>query len=555
MTTKIFRNCFAVGVGAIVLSIALFMGVLYQYFESQLMNELASESLLCARGVEALGLDYLEGLQSQSRFTWVDEDGTVLYDSAADAATLENHAGREEIQEALTSQTGTAKRYSSTLSQRTLYFARRLEDGSVLRISSAQYTVAVLLLSMAQPILVILVLAIILSAVLASRLSKGIIRPILELDLEHPDAVETYDELAPLLLRIKRQNATIAKQMEQLRQKQAEFTAITENMSEGFLLLDRQGRILSHNSSALSLLHALPPQERSSYLTLNRTETFRHCVEGALKGERSQQLLPGEGRCCQILANPVLEAGNVAGAVVVVLDVTEREQRDELRREFTANVSHELRTPLTAISGIAEIMKNGLVKQADVPSFAADIYSEAQRLIALVQDIIRLSQLDEGGPALEKQRVDLLALSQTVSKRLASTASQGQVTLEVQGQAAQVEGVLPILDEMVYNLCDNAIKYNRPGGKVTISTQTTGWGIELTVTDTGIGIPAQAQERVFERFYRVDKSHSKAIGGTGLGLSIVKHGAAFHSAKIELESQLNVGTTIRLIFPNSPEQS
>ncbi len=555
MTTKIFRNCFAVGVGAIVLSIALFMGVLYQYFENQLMNELASESLLCARGVEAMGLDYLEGLQSQSRFTWVDEDGTVLYDSAADASTLENHAGREEIQEAMTSQTGTAKRYSSTLSQRTLYFARRLEDGSVLRISSAQYTVAVLLLSMAQPILIILVLAIILSAVLASRLSKGIIRPILELDLEHPDAVETYDELAPLLLRIKRQNATIAKQMEQLRQKQAEFTAITENMSEGFLLLDRQGRILSHNSSALSLLHALPPQERSSYLTLNRTETFRRCVEGALKGERSQQLLPGEGRCCQILANPVLEAGNVAGAVVVVLDVTEREQRDELRREFTANVSHELRTPLTAISGIAEIMKNGLVKQADVPSFAADIYSEAQRLIALVQDIIRLSQLDEGGPALEKQRVDLLALSQTVSKRLASTASQGQVTLEVQGQAAQVEGVLPILDEMVYNLCDNAIKYNRPGGKVTISTQTTGWGIELTVTDTGIGIPAQAQERVFERFYRVDKSHSKAIGGTGLGLSIVKHGAAFHSAKIELESQLNVGTTIRLIFPNSPEQS
>ena len=555
MTTKIFRNCFAVGVGAIVLSIALFMGVLYQYFENQLMNELASESLLCARGVEAMGLDYLEGLQSQSRFTWVDEDGTVLYDSAADASTLENHAGREEIQEAMTSQTGTAKRYSSTLSQRTLYFARRLEDGSVLRISSAQYTVAVLLLSMAQPILIILVLAIILSAVLASRLSKGIIRPILELDLEHPDAVETYDELAPLLLRIKRQNATIAKQMEQLRQKQAEFTAITENMSEGFLLLDRQGRILSHNSSALSLLHALPPQERSSYLTLNRTETFRRCVEGALKGERSQQLLPGEGRCCQILANPVLEAGNVAGAVVVVLDVTEREQRDELRREFTANVSHELRTPLTAISGIAEIMKNGLVKQADVPSFAADIYSEAQRLIALVQDIIRLSQLDEGGPALEKQRVDLLALSQTVSKRLASTASQGQVTLEVQGQAVQVEGVLPILDEMVYNLCDNAIKYNRPGGKVTISTQTTGWGIELTVTDTGIGIPAQAQERVFERFYRVDKSHSKAIGGTGLGLSIVKHGAAFHSAKIELESQLNVGTTIRLIFPNSPEQS
>lgn len=550
MKQKIFRNLFAVGVGIMILCVGLFLGILYQYFEGHLMNSLASETLLAARGVEALGQDYLEGLESNHRFTWVDIDGNVLYDSAANTQDMENHGDRKEIQEALSNQSGTSIRYSSTLSQRTLYFARRLADGSVLRLASAQYTVAILLQSLLPSILLILILAIVLSLFLASRLTHGIIRPILDLDLEHPEQAATYDELAPLLTRIKRQNDTISEQIEQLKQKQIEFTTITENMSEGLLLLDRQGRILSYNSGALLLLHAQPPDDRANYLTLNTSEVFCRSVECALAGKTCQQLLDIENRCCQILANPVWKDGQTAGVVVVVLDVTEREQREELRREFTANVSHELRTPLTAISGIAEILKDGLVRTEDVKGFAADIYREAQRLISLVQDIIHLSELDEDSPTLEMQPVDLHELATTVVQRLAAPAAAAQVQLEVLGQSTQVRGVPHILDEILYNLCDNAIKYNRPNGQVKLTTQHTDRGIELTVADTGIGIPPHDRSRVFERFYRVDKSHSKAIGGTGLGLSIVKHGAAFHNAQLELNSQLDVGTTIRLIFPS-----
>ena len=549
MTSKIFRNSFLVGVAVFFLSIALFMGVLYQYFGSQLLIQLESEAALAARGVEMGSMDYLDGLSSANRITWIDAGGTVLFDNQADPAQMENHADREEVRAALESETGTASRYSTTLSQRTLYFAQRLADGTVLRVSSEQRSLPSLLLSMVQPILIILVLAVALSAVLASRLSKHIIKPVLAIDLEHPEDSDTYEELTPLLSRIKQQNQTIAQQMAQLRQKQNEFTAITENMSEGFLLLDRQGRILSHNSGALRLLHAAAPEERASYLTLNRTERFRQAVDAALTGRRDEQLVDLGGRCCQLLANPVIQDGQVAGAVLVILDVTEREQREELRREFTANVSHELKTPLTSISGIAEIIKGGLVKPQDSPGFADDIYGEAQRMIRLVEDILRLSQLDEGGSSLQTEEVDLYHLAQEVAGRLTPAAVKGQVTLEVTGGPVRISGVRQLLDEMISNLCDNAIKYNRPGGRVTISVSRSDRGAELSVSDTGIGIPPEDQSRVFERFYRVDKSHSKAIGGTGLGLSIVKHGAAFHGADLSLESQPDRGTTIRLTFP------
>lgn len=554
MTSKIFRNSFLVGVAVFFLSIALFMGVLYQYFGSQLLIQLESEAALAARGVEMGSMDYLDGLSSANRITWIDAGGTVLFDNQADPAQMENHADREEVRAALESETGTASRYSTTLSQRTLYFAQRLADGTVLRVSSEQRSLPSLLLSMVQPILIILVLAVALSAVLASRLSKHIIKPVLAIDLEHPEDSDTYEELTPLLSRIKQQNQTIAQQMAQLRQKQNEFTAITENMSEGFLLLDRQGRILSHNSGALRLLHAAAPEERASYLTLNRTERFRQAVDAALTGRRDEQLVDLGGRCCQLLANPVIQDGQVAGAVLVILDVTEREQREELRREFTANVSHELKTPLTSISGIAEIIKGGLVKPQDIPGFADDIYGEAQRMIRLVEDILRLSQLDEGGSSLQTEEVDLYHLAQEVAGRLTPAAVKGQVTLEVTGGPVRISGVRQLLDEMISNLCDNAIKYNRPGGRVTISVSRSDRGAELSVSDTGIGIPPEDQSRVFERFYRVDKSHSKAIGGTGLGLSIVKHGAAFHGAAfhgadLSLESQPDRGTTIRLTFP------
>ena len=389
----------------------------------------------------------------------------------------------------------------------------------------------------------------ILAAVLANRLSKGIIRPILDLDLEHPEDCETYDELTPLLSRLKRQNDTIQQQMNLLKQRQTEFAALTDNMSEGFLLLDRQGHVLSHNSGALRLLGVEEPEGEVNVLVLNREEPFRQAVDEALSGKRSQQMLHLNGRYCKLLANPVLADGKPAGAVLVLLDVTEQEQRDELRREFTANVSHELKTPLTSISGIAEIIKGGLVKPQDIPGFADDIYGEAQRMIRLVEDILRLSQLDEGGSSLQTEEVDLYHLAQEVAGRLTPAAVKGQVTLEVTGGPVRISGVRQLLDEMISNLCDNAIKYNRPGGRVTISVSRSDRGAELSVSDTGIGIPPEDQSRVFERFYRVDKSHSQAIGGTGLGLSIVKHGAAFHGADLSLESQPDRGTTIRLTFP------
>ena len=551
MTAKLFRTSMAVAVSVMVLSIALFMGMLYQYFSDQMMTELESETWLVSRGVELDGMDYLNGLHTTSRVTWVAADGTVLYDNEADASTMENHADREEIREALTSETGTAQRFSSTLSEQTLYVTQRLSDGTVIRLASAQKTVGLLLISMIQPILIILVLSLLLSAVLASRLSKGLIKPILSLDLEHPEDCETYDELTPLLSRLKRQNDTIQQQMNLLKQRQTEFAALTDNMSEGFLLLDRQGHVLSHNSGALRLLGVEEPEGEVNVLVLNREEPFRQAVDEALSGKRSQQMLHLNGRYCKLLANPVLADGKPAGAVLVLLDVTEQEQRDELRREFTANVSHELKTPLTSISGIAEIMQSGMVKPEDIQSFAGDIYQEAQRLIALVEDIIRLSRLDEGAESLERVPVNLLSLAQDVARRLDSAAQKAGVTLKVMGRSVEVTGISSVLDEMVYNLCDNAIKYNHPGGTVNVTVAPADDGsAEVTVEDTGIGIPVEDQSRVFERFYRVDKSHSKEIGGTGLGLSIVKHGASLHGAQIHMDSQVGRGTSVQLLFPH-----
>ena len=551
MTAKLFRNSTAVAVSVMVLSIALFMGMLYQYFSDQLMGELETETWLVSQGVELNGMDYLTGLNTENRVTWVAQDGTVLYDSQADAGSMENHADREEIRQALTDESGTARRYSSTLAQQTLYAAHRLNDGTVIRVASAQQTVVTLLLSMIQPILIILALALIISAVLASRMAKRIIRPIVNLDLEHPEDCDTYEELTPLLSRIKHQNDTIQQQVLQLQQKQQEFAALTENMSEGFLLMDRHGHVLSYNNGALRQLGAQAPQGEVNALVLNRSESFRQAVDEVLSGKRSQQMLHLNGRYCQLLANPVMQGEEQMGAVMVLLDVTEQEQREDLRREFTANVSHELKTPLTSISGIAEIMQSGMVKAEDVQGFAGDIYKEAQRLIALVEDIIRLSQLDEGAVNMEREDVDLYQLSLEVTKRLESAAQKHDVTIKTMGRSVQVHGIRRVLDEMIYNLCDNAIKYNRKGGTVAVTVGPVENGVEVSVEDNGIGIPAEDQRRVFERFYRVDKSHSKDISGTGLGLSIVKHGAALHDGQIQLKSTPGKGTTVTLLLPQA----
>ena len=549
MAKKIFRSTMAVGLWVLLLSAALFLGMLYQYFTDRYTQELESETWLVARGVESMGLDYLDGLRTDNRITWVAQDGTVLYDNEADAASMENHADREEIQEALFGIQGTARRESATLSQLTIYVAHRLDDGSVIRLAGSQSTVVHLLMAMAPPIVLILIVTLIFAAALSSRLTKRLVRPILELDLERPEDSEVYDELSPLLTRIRRQNDTIRAQMDQLRQQKQEFTALTENMSEGFLLLDAKGRVLSYNTGVLRLLGAAAPAEEASVLTLDRSDVFQQLVEQVLDGRRSQVRMERAGRILQLLGDPVLRDGETAGAVLVLLDVTEREQAEQMRREFTANVSHELKTPLTSISGMAEIMKDGLVKQEDIRGFAADIYQESQRLIRLVEDILHLSRLDEGGGGLERQEIDLLDLARTVEDRLQSTAKQHQVELELTGDHAAVQGLPSVVEEMVYNLCDNAIKYNRPGGKASVRVEDGADAVTVTVSDTGIGIPPEDRERVFERFYRVDKSHSKAIGGTGLGLSIVKHGAALHNAQLELDSAPGKGTTVRLRFP------
>ncbi len=544
MTKKIFRTILAVGIVIILLSTVLFCTVLLRHYTTRVFDELEMEAVLAAQGVELEGTAYLEGLHPDNRITWISGDGSVLYDSQADPGSMENHLQREEVQEALSGKVGEATRYSDTLATKTLYVALPLSDGSVLRVASDQSSVMSLVLELIPSLLVVLALTIALGAFLAYRLSRAIIRPILSLDLTHPEDCDTYEELTPLLRRIHTQSETIQRQMEELEQQRSEFTAITENMSEGFLLMDSRTNLLSCNSSALRLLDAPEAKAGESVLNLNRTEAFRRVVDEALQGQHSEALLEREDKCYQLLANCVKRDDQVVGAVIAILDVTERESREALRREFTANVSHELKTPLTSISGFAELMKAGAVPPETVPEFAGDIYREAQRLITLVEDIIHLSQLDEGMAPMERGQVDLFGVVRDVVQRLTPAAEKAGVTITLTGGETMVEGVRQVLDEMAANLVDNAVKYNRPGGSVAVAVEMAEGKPRLTVRDTGIGIPAVHQERVFERFYRVDKSHSKEVGGTGLGLSIVKHAAAYHNASVTLESTEGVGTTV-----------
>lgn len=548
MTVRIFRSIFLVATAVLLACFILIFGMLYEHLGQQIQAELQVEAVYIAQGLAQSGESYFQGLKGTNRITWVAADGTVLYDSDSEAAAMENHADREEIQEALTNGSGQSTRYSTTFDERRIYFATRLSDGTVLRVSSAQRSVWVLIMGMLSPVIFIFVLAAVLSGVLASTLAKRILRPVNAIDLEHPEQSETYEELAPLLSKIYHQNRVIDSQISELQRKQAEFTAITENMSEGFLVIDEHTDLLSYNTSALRLLGAEADGGKRSVLALNRSEGFRNAVERSLSGEHSEEIFEREGRYFQIMANPVSREGRVAGAVLIILDITEKHAQENMRREFTANVSHELKTPLTSISGTAEIIKNGFVKPEDIPHFAGNIYEEAQRLIALIGDIMRLSQLDEDSLPLEKQPVDLYALASSVLHRLEDTAQKKGISFALSGQRTIVSGVPQVLDEMIFNLCDNAVKYNRENGHVRVCVSTEQEHAVLRVEDDGIGIPAADRDRVFERFYRVDKSHSKEIGGTGLGLSIVKHGAMFHNARVSLESELGKGTTVTIVF-------
>ena len=553
MTRKIFQSMIAVVVSVLLLSLALITGVLYEHFESAMLDQMRTTASFVEQGVKEDGMKYLDEMSSsQCRITWIEADGTVKFDNRSDPGTMENHADRAEVKEALENESGTSIRRSSTLSEHTLYYAKRMQDGTVLRLAMSQRSVLFLMGGMISPVVFIFLAACALAGVLSYRVSKKIVKPLGSIDLQHPEQVETYDELSPFLQRIAAQNREIRSQMEEIRKQQQEFSMITENMSEGLFVVDRNYQILSYNRSAVRIFGMAPESVPENLLAVNRSEGFRSVVDSALKGRHAQENLELDGRVYQIIASPVCQqedALDLVGAVILTLDVTEKEAQEQYRREFTANVSHELKTPLTSISGIAEIIRNGIVRPEDIPHFAGKIYDESQRLITLIGDIIKLSRLDENQVPMERESVDLLETARDVVQQLASVARKNGVTLVTNGSHGVVNGVRQVLGEMVYNLCENAVKYNRPGGRVWVDVRQAADHVELAVSDTGIGIPPEDQQRVFERFYRVDKSHSKAVGGTGLGLSIVKHGAALHHAAIHVDSEPGEGTAITLTFP------
>jgi len=552
MTKKIFRNFILIASITLIACTILILGVLYNYFEKQLTGELKNQAVYISQGLTNEGISYFDNLDStDSRITWIDPNGTVIYDNVANIDDMENHADRKEFIEALQKGFGSSSRYSSTLSEKTIYYARKLDDGTVIRVSNTQYTGWNLIFGMLPPILMIMIIVVILSALLASAMSKRIVRPINEIDLENPESNEIYEELSPLLAKIDDLDKDITMRISDAHRKQNEFTMITENMREGLIITDNQADILSYNTSALKIFNINEDIKNKNILTFNRSEKFRNAVHAALNGEHSVKVLVLNDHCYQVITNPVYNHKDISGIVMVILDVTEKEKRDTLRREFSSNVSHELKTPLTGIFGTSEIIMNGMVKNEDIPKFAENIYKESGRLITLINDIIKISQLDENLVPDEKKPVDLYKIAEDMIGLLKDKAQLRNISVELMGEHAEVVGISRILEEMIYNLCDNAVKYNKDHGKVTVSVKKEDGKIELSVSDTGVGIPLAHKDRVFERFYRIDNSRSKEIGGSGsgLGLSIVKHAASYHGATTSLESTTDVGTTITINFP------
>ena len=544
MTSKIFRSTVLVAVIVLLCSLGVVMGVLYNHFTGVQVAQLKAELSLAVTGTEQYGNAFLENVEADRfRVTWIDADGTVLFDTQVDQTTMENHADREEIQEALATGVGSAVRTSTTLTEQTYYEAQRLKDGTVLRISANQQSAWALMIGLLWPVVLIAVFAIALSAFLARRMATKIVEPLNELDLEQPLKNDVYEEISPLLHRIHRQHNQIKAQMDEMRRKADEFAQITGNMQEGLVLLSSEGSLISINPAAKQIFEAEDDCIGKNFLTIDRTSSMRSAINDALDKGRGYARVSRNGREYEFDLSRIESDGAVIGAVVLAFDITERSNAEQMRREFSANVSHELKTPLQGIIGSAELLESGMVKSEDAPRFVGHIRKEASRLVSLIEDIIRLSQLDEGTP-MPTEAVDMLALAEEVKAILETSASEKNVTVNVIGDGFHVEGVRRMLHEVVYNLCDNAIKYNTPGGNVTIQAENN----RLVVSDTGIGIPPEHKDRIFERFYRVDKSHSKASGGTGLGLSIVKHAAAYHDAQIQLESTLGKGTTITIQF-------
>ena len=549
MTKKIFHSILLVAGAVLLASLFVITGALYEYFGIIQKKQLKDELSLAAVSVEQQGGDFLKRVSpDRYRITWINTEGNVIYDTRTDAESLENHADRTEIKQALKDGYGESIRYSSTLLEKTIDCAQRLTDGSVLRISVSRATIGVLVLGILQPILIVLIAALVLSGMLAKRLSKRIVEPLNSLDLEHPLDNDSYEELSPLLNRINRQHNQITAQMRELKKRTDQFAQITASMNEGLVLLDNRGCILSINPAAIEIFGAEPSCVGQDFLSVDRSHDMSVAIQAALKDGHSEIHAGRKGLIYQFDISCIAADGETAGVVILAFDITEKETAEQNRREFTANVSHELKTPLQGIIGSAELIENGMVKPEDMSRFVGHIRLEAQRLVTLIGDIIRLSQLDEGGD-MPRENVDLLSVASAVADDLLPSADGQGISIAVEGSPANVYGVKRLLYEIVYNLCDNAIKYNRQGGSVKISTVSEGGFSSVTVSDTGIGIAPEYQNRIFERFFRVDKSHSKSSGGTGLGLSIVKHAVQYHHGKIELTSAPGKGTSIKIDFP------
>lgn len=558
MKTRIFKSMCLLAIFAIVLTSlilgAFFSGELYEAMKQQLR----SEAVCLAEAIDSGGVEYLQRVSAANpytRITLISTNGTVLFDNnLQNEQTAENHNERPEVAAARKFGSGEAVRASATVGQQTFYYALRLEDGQVLRVSHTMHSLWRNILNTLPYVASFAVLVLLLAMLLVRRQVRRIVVPINTLDLEHPEQNEVYEELTPLLRRIARQNTQISSQMRELAERQQEFATLTENMNEGLVIVNAHGYILSINKRALQIFHLKEDDYRQKHiLVVNRNVELQQMTERGLQGQEEEMLLELDGRCYQIMSNPIVLSDKVQGLVLLLLDVTEKQQQEQMRREFTANVSHELRTPLTAISGYAEIMAQGLVQPDDMKPFADKIYREANRLISLIADIIQLSRLDEGAAQFQQEPVALQELVTDVAQRLQPLAQQKQIALRSTVQPVTVIGIRQVLQELIYNLCENAIKYNKPQGTVQITLAAEANQAVLTVADTGIGIAAEDQSRVFERFYRVDKSHSRTIGGTGLGLSIVKHGVQLHGGEIRLESQVGQGTTITVWLPLSAD--
>ena len=556
MTKKILAGVIGVSLVIMLVCVGLVMGIMYDYMGEKIDEQMASEAILAEEAWLTGGEAFLDRMEDRpdikSRITLIDSQGKVLYDSVADQSSMENHMEREEVKEALTEGIGKASRTSYTLAEDTRYYAKKTADGNIVRISTSHYSQLGLLLDTFGMIIITVAVLIMLSVFISYRVARAIIKPINDIDLDNPDINENYEELGPLLHRIHQQNNRIKRQMEKLRKSREEFNIITKNMSEGLIIIDKDTEILTYNRSATEMLGGGDGRQiEGSVLKLNRSEPFRKAVSEALEGNNSQVYLTEGDATYEIISNPVREEEAVTGAILIVMDVTEREKGEKLRREFTSNVSHELKTPLTSIYGVSDMLASGMVKAEDVAGFAGTIKEESARLISLIDDIIKLSRMDESTVPQETEIIDVCGSARDVVSRLSGKASENDIELSFSGEPSEIKGVQHILDEIIYNICENAIKYNRPGGFVKVSVRNEGSESLITVADNGIGIPKTDRERVFERFYRVDKSHSKQIGGTGLGLSIVKHGVIYLGGKINLESEEGVGTVITVGFPRA----